>query len=73
MSLAHFPQAYKIWNRKTAQDISILTYSIFCLGVSAWLVYGIVLKDWVIIATFVPGVLGAWSVLILSLRFKKKF
>ncbi|MGV8141031.1 MAG: SemiSWEET family transporter [Candidatus Woesearchaeota archaeon] len=72
MSLAYFPQAYKIFKNKSSESISIISYCIFALGTSTWLVYGILTKSWIIILSFIPGVIGSWLVLILTVRYINK-
>ena len=49
--LANFPQAYKIFKRKSAKDISILTYLILLVGVTIWILYGIEIKNFPVIIT----------------------
>lgn len=49
--VANVPQAYKIFKRKSAKDISILTYSILQISVIIWLLYGIEIKNIPIIIT----------------------
>jgi MtN3 and saliva related transmembrane protein len=71
MSLAYFPQAYKMFRNKSAKNISIISYSIFALGTALWIIYGIVISSWVIILSFVPGVIGSWLVLILTFIYHK--
>ncbi|MCJ7817102.1 MAG: SemiSWEET family transporter [Candidatus Aenigmarchaeota archaeon] len=53
--LANFPQAYKIFKRKSAKDISILTYSFLFLGAVVWILYGIELWNFPIIVTNIFG------------------
>ncbi len=74
MSLGHFPQAYRIWQKKDAEDVSITTFGVFAVGSLVWTIYGIVLHDLVIIAGFIFGVVGSWTVLALTIyyRFVKK-
>jgi len=72
MSLAYFPQAYKMFRNKSAKNISIISYCIFALGTTLWFVYGITISSWVIILSFVPGVIGSWLVLILTLIYRKE-
>lgn len=72
MSLGYYPQAYKIWKNKTAVNVSIPSFFIFSLGTLTWLVYGVLLGDKPIILSFVLGVIGSWSVLILTLIYKDK-
>jgi MtN3 and saliva related transmembrane protein len=70
MSIGHFPQAYKIWKRKSAKDISLITASIFAVGDWIWLAYGISIMAWPVIISFSIGVVAASSVLILALKYR---
>ncbi len=72
MSLGHFPQAYKIWRKKSAQSVSFITYTIFSVGSVIWLVYGIVFHQNAIIISWIPGVIGSWLVLGLGLLYRNK-
>ncbi len=70
MSLAHFPQAYKIYRRRQAGDISLVTYAIFFTGSLLWLLYGLERQDVPVILTFGLGVVGTGTVIGLALRFR---
>ena len=72
MSLGHFPQAYKIWKSKSGDNISLMTYSIFAAGSLVWVLYGVSVSDMVIVYSFVPGVIGSWLVLILTIYYRRK-
>ena len=48
-SLGLFPQALKIFKRKSAKDLSILTFSLGIVNNSLWVLYGFELKNWPII------------------------
>jgi len=71
MSLGYFPQAYKIWKSKSSENISIPTFIIFSIGTLTWLIYGILIHDFTIMLGFVIGVIGSWSVLALSVLYRK--
>ncbi len=45
MALAALPQIYKIFKRKSAKDISAISYSLFTIGGTIWLLYGIELNN----------------------------
>ena len=45
MTFGAFPQIYKIYKRKSAKDISAISYSVFTLGGIVWLLYGIELNS----------------------------
>jgi uncharacterized protein with PQ loop repeat len=70
MSLAHFPQAYTIYKNKTGSNVSLVTYGIFAVGTTIWLIYGVSKMDIPVIASYAPGVLGSWLVVFLKLYYK---
>ncbi len=72
MSCGYYPQAYAIWKRKSAGEISLLSYSIFFIGTSTWTVYGFYKNDPAIIASFVIGCVGSALVLALAVYYRHK-
>lgn len=71
MPLGYYFQAWKIIKTKSATDISLPFLIIFSVGSATWLVYGWYLRDVVVISSFALGVIGSWTTLFLSLRYKK--
>ena len=71
MSLAYFPQAYKLYKRKSSADISPLTFSIFLIGVFIWLLYGFSINNMPLIIANIVGVLGISAVLITYYHYKE--
>jgi MtN3 and saliva related transmembrane protein len=67
---AFLPQAIKTWKTKSAKDLSLGMYSIFCTGVVLWLTYGIMIGDIPIIVTNAVTMLLAFSILYFKLSFK---
>lgn len=47
-----FPQAYKIFKRKDASDISLVTFLILFLGMIVFLLYSIELNNFILILTY---------------------
>jgi hypothetical protein len=47
-----------------------MTFGIFALGTFVWTIYGIVLHDAVIIASFAVGVVGSWLVVVLTFKYR---
>lgn len=43
--LANIPQIHKIFKRKSAKDISIITYSMVIVSSITWLLYGLEIKN----------------------------
>jgi MtN3 and saliva related transmembrane protein len=58
-AFANFPQAYKIFKRKSAKDVSIITYGLVLIGTIVWLLYGIEINSFPL--TFANAI-GAFSV-----------
>lgn len=44
-TIAFLPQVLKTWRSKSAKDLSLGMFSIFCTGVALWLAYGILIED----------------------------
>lgn len=44
-TIAFLPQVVKTWRSKSAKDLSLGMFSIFCTGVALWLTYGILIGD----------------------------
>lgn len=70
-TVAFLPQAIKTWKSKSAKDLSLGMYSIFCTGVILWLVYGILKSDIPIILTNGVTLFLAISILYFKLSFKE--
>lgn len=70
-TVAFLPQVIKTWKSKSAKDLSLGMYSIFCTGVLLWLTYGILIADLPIILTNVATLSLALSILFFKLRFKE--
>lgn len=71
-TVAFVPQVVKIWTTKSADDISVLMFAIFTLGVALWLVYGLMLGALPIILANVVTLLLAVTVLVLKARYRRR-
>ena len=64
------PQVRKIWKTKSAEDVSLLMFVAFCVGVSLWIAYGLLKGEAAIILTnAVTLVLGA-AIVWMKLKYK---
>ena len=63
MAFSNFPQAYKIFKRKSAKDISKLTYGLLTVGSLVWLLYGMELGNVPIMVSYSVGSLSCIVVL----------
>ena len=71
MVFAYFPQIYKIWKRKSSADVSIITYSLFALGVAFWLIYGLSINNLPLIISNTGALIGIGAVIVSCLIYKK--
>ena len=44
-TLAFLPQVHQVWRTRSAADISLGMYAVFCTGVALWLVYGVLIQS----------------------------
>ncbi|MDD5050204.1 MAG: SemiSWEET family transporter [Candidatus Pacebacteria bacterium] len=72
MSLAYYPQVWKIYKNKSADDISVPSYLMFFFGTSIWTLYGFLIRDTKIIAGFALGVIGSFLILVLTFYYRRK-
>jgi MtN3 and saliva related transmembrane protein len=68
---AFLPQVIKTWKSRSAKDLSLGMFSLFCLGVLLWLVYGLMVMDIPVIAANLVTLMLASTLLFFKLRFKE--
>lgn len=68
---AFLPQVVKTWKSRSAKDLSLGMFLIFCLGVALWLVYGFAVNDVPVIAANLLTLLLASTLLFFKLTFKR--
>ncbi len=64
------PQIIKIYKTKSAKDISLIALLQFTLGIALWILYGIHLKDVIIIVANAVSVSTLFIALILYFKYK---
>jgi MtN3 and saliva related transmembrane protein len=69
---AFLPQVIKTWKSKSAKDLSLGMFSLFCLGVALWLIYGIIVRDIPVIAANLVTLMLAATLLVFKLRFRNQ-
>lgn len=63
------PQVIKTWKTKSAKDLSLWMFVVFCLGVLLWLIYGIIINSFPVIISNVLTLSMAGIILVFKLRF----
>lgn len=70
-TLSFVPQLIRVWQRKSARDISLWMFLLFNLGLACWLLYGIGIKSPPVIAANAVTLALALAILFLKLRFDR--
>ena len=65
------PQAWHTFQTKDVKGISLAMYSAFTLGVTLWLVYGVLLSAWPIVVANVITLTLAVAILAMKLTYGK--
>ena len=69
-SITFLPQVIKVWKSRSAKDLSLLMLVLLMMGVSLWLVYGLVMADAAIIYTNSMVLLMTLILLFFKLKYK---
>jgi MtN3 and saliva related transmembrane protein len=69
---AFLPQVIKTWKTRSTKDLSLGMFSLFCLGVALWLVYGFMVQDVPVIAANLITLMLASTLLFFKLRWKNQ-
>jgi len=69
-TISFLPQVIKTWKTRSAKDLSLGMFSIFCIGTLLWLIYGILITNWpVMVANAITLILSSF-LLYFKLKFK---
>ncbi len=69
-AITFLPQVIKIWNTKSAKDLSLIMLLLLMTGVLLWLAYGLLIKDAAIIYT--NSMVFVMSLIMLFFKLKYK-
>lgn len=69
-TISFIPQVVQTFRTKDVRGISLGMYSVFTLGVSLWLVYGILLSAWPIVIANVITLSLTAAILVMKLRYR---
>ena len=65
------PQLIRVWRRKSASDISLIMFLLFNTGLVLWLVYGIYIGSFPVIAANAVTLALALAILALKLHYDR--
>ncbi len=65
------PQAVRIWTTRSSRDISLAMYLWFSVGIALWIVYGVLIASFPIIAANAVTLLLSCSIIAMKLAFDR--
>ncbi len=71
-TFSFLPQIIKVWRTREVSSISLGMYSLFCLGVLLWLIYGLTLGSFSLILTNVVTLGFVLCILSFKVWFERK-
>jgi MtN3 and saliva related transmembrane protein len=69
-SMTFLPQVIKTWKERSAKDISLMMFLIAALNEIMWVVYGILLNNWIIILTNAVILVMSLTMIYFKLKYK---
>jgi MtN3 and saliva related transmembrane protein len=69
-TISFLPQVIRTWRTRSAKDLSWIMFSVFCIGTVLWLLYGILMGDFVIMASNSVTLMLAATLLFFKMKFK---
>jgi MtN3 and saliva related transmembrane protein len=69
-TVAFLPQLLKAWQTRSTADISLVMFLVLVTGIVLWLTYGVLIRDFPLIAANAVTLLLAGAILALKLRHK---
>ncbi len=69
-TIAFIPQLLKVIRTRSTRDISLSMFSIFSAGIVLWLLYGIFIRSFPIIAANAITIVFAASILFCKIKYK---
>ncbi len=69
-TISFLPQVVKIWRTKSAADISLGMFIVFCIGVALWLVYGLFLRSAPIISANAVTLALLAAIILMKIRYR---
>ncbi len=72
MAVGVIPQGYRLWQRKTSDDIAILPWIVLIHGSAWWLIYGIQKESICLIVTNSISIIIDTTIFIMILKYRSK-
>lgn len=72
MALGGSPQIYRMWKRKTSDDISLILWIVMTHGIAWWLYYGITIGSTSLIITNSVCIVLDFAILTMIIKYRTK-
>ncbi|MES2730525.1 MAG: SemiSWEET transporter [Bacteroidota bacterium] len=69
-TISFVPQVVKTWKTKSAKGLSLGMFSLFCVGLILWLIYGILIDALPVIITNSVTIVLALTLIYFKFKFK---
>ncbi len=69
-TISFLPQVIKTWKSRSAKDLSLVMFSLFCTGIFLWLIYGLLIHSWPVILSNAFTLVLSSTILFFKLKFK---
>lgn len=69
-TVSFIPQVIKAWRTRSTESISLSMFVIFTIGILLWLVYGITIRSFPVIASNAVTLVLSGMILGMKLRYK---
>lgn len=66
-TIAFLPQVIQVWKLRSARDISLGMYIVFCIGVLLWLIYGFLIFSFSLILANLITFILAFIILLMKI------
>ncbi len=70
-TISFLPQVIKTWKSRSAKDLSLSMFMIFCTGTLLWLIYGIMVNDLPVMIANAVTLLLSSTLLYFKFRYKE--
>lgn len=67
--VSFIPQVVQVWRTRRTRDLSFGAFALLASGAILWLAYGVLTRDWPVIATNFAVLMLVGAILVAKLRF----
>jgi MtN3 and saliva related transmembrane protein len=69
-TISFVPQVVKTWRSRSAKDLSLVMFLLYCAGVFLWMIYGIMIDELPVILWNIITLVLASVILFFNVKFK---